>query len=83
MCQHANYLNLLVFIKSCQKSTFITDGFGHWVKALIYDRNDVKNMKNTHKEAVTKIATLTNSISISTRLNEQHASSQRHVNEGP
>ena len=34
MCWHANELKLLIFSKSSHKSTFITDRFSHWSKAL-------------------------------------------------
>lgn len=65
---------MLVFSKSCQKSTFITDGFGHWGKAL--KRFEEHEKSNTHKEAVAKLAAITTSVPISTRLNEQCASAQ-------
>ena len=74
ICLHAKKLNLLVFSKMSYKSTFTTDGFGHWGKALKLFEDHEKS--NTHKEAMAKLAAVTKSVPISTRRKEQNASAQ-------
>ena len=67
----------LVFSKSCQKSTFITNGFGHWGKVL--KRFEGHEISDTHKEAVSKIVAITTFVPISTRLSEQCASAKSDI----